>query len=222
MHNRAVQKIPETIQEPVTPEPKQNGTIPDNEEQILPPPQPSTASPSQKRTSRRFTQNVHRPTGAPPPPPMPGSPSTPQGRPVGVPPPPPMPAGVPAPPPPPPPPMPGAGPRPANVPAPPPVGAQPVQSPSSMSLSTSDSTSSVASEQLPPAVSPAVDSRSDLLAAIRQGMALKRTQVQEKKKVKEDTNGGMDVASILARRIAVEYSSSEESETGSEWEDEDE
>lgn len=76
---------------------------------------------------------------------------------------------------------------------------------------------------MPPAVSAAVDSRSDLLAAIRQGMALKRTQVQEKKKVKEeDTNGGMDVASILARRIAVEYSSSEESETGSEWEDEDE
>jgi WAS family protein len=67
-----------------------------------------------------------------------------------------------------------------------------------------------------------VDSRSDLLAAIRQGMALKKSQGQEKKKVKEDSNV-MDVATILARRIAVEYSSSEEeSETGSEWEDEDE
>lgn len=87
-----------------------------------------------------------------------------------------------------------------------------------MSLSTSESTSSVQSEApLPPAE---VDSRSDLLAAIRQGMALKRTQVQEKKKGKEDSSAVMDVASILARRIAVEYSSSEESETGSEWDEE--
>jgi len=219
-------KQTETMAEQM-PEIQDNDMAPAIEEQFIPPPHPSnaTASPGQKRTSRRYTQNqsVNRPTSAPPPPPpMPGvvvpSPIN-QARPAGVPPPPPLPAGVPAPPPPPPPPMLGGGVRQPAPPAPPPVGqTQPPSSQSSMSLSTSESTSSVQSEApLPPAE---VDSRSDLLAAIRQGMALKRTQVQEKKKVKDDNSAGMDVASILARRIAVEYSSSEESETGSEWDEE--
>jgi len=52
-------------------------------------------------------------------------------------------------------------------------------------------------------------------------MELRKVQVQEaKNEQRNDTNGFMDVATILARRIAVEYSSSEdESETGSEWSD---
>ena len=50
-------------------------------------------------------------------------------------------------------------------------------------------------------------------------MELRKVQVQEARKEPE-SNGFGDVASILARRIAVEYSSSEdESETGSEWSD---
>ena len=50
-------------------------------------------------------------------------------------------------------------------------------------------------------------------------MELRKVQVQEARKAPE-SNGFGDVASILARRIAVEYSSSEdESETGSEWSD---
>ena len=67
-----------------------------------------------------------------------------------------------------------------------------------------------------------VDARSDLLSAIRMGMELRKVQDQKARKEQENdsTNGFMDVASILARRIAVEYSSSEdESETGSEWSD---
>lgn len=214
-------KPTETIPEHV-PEIKQNGEIPEAGDHIIPSPQlQPQGSPGTKRTSRRYTQNVHRPTSAPPPPPMPGVKASPVhlGHPVGAPPPPPVPTGVPAPPPPPPPPMIGQGPRPAPAEAHPGM-AQPTVSPSSTSLTTSESSSSVVSET--PMPSAEVDSRSDLLAAIRQGMALKRTQVQEKKKVKEDSNVGMDVASILARRIAVEYSSSEESDTGSDWDDEDE
>lgn len=215
---QSLEKKPtETIPENV-PETKQNGDIPDAGEHIIPPPQlQPQGSPGTKRTSRRYTQNVHRPTSAPPPPPK-ASPAHP-GHPLGAPPPPPVPVGVPAPPPPPPPPMIG-GPRPAPSAEAQPGMTQPTVSPSSTSLTTSESSSSVVSET--PMPSAEVDSRSDLLAAIRQGMALKRTQVQEKKKVKEDSNVGMDVASILARRIAVEYSSSEESDTGSDWDDEDE
>ena len=69
-------------------------------------------------------------------------------------------------------------------------------------------------------VDPRVDGRSDLLAAIRTGMELRKVQVQEAKKEEKKDDFAMDVASILARRIAVEYSSSEESETGSEWDSE--
>ena len=68
---------------------------------------------------------------------------------------------------------------------------------------------------------PKVEARSDLLAAIRTGMELRKVQVQEAKKEEKKDDFAMDVASILARRIAVEYSSSEdESETGSEWDSE--
>lgn len=66
---------------------------------------------------------------------------------------------------------------------------------------------------MPPAPKP-VDTRTDLLDAIKQGMKLRKVQVESEKK----ETVGMDVASILQRRIAVEYSDTE-SETGSEWDD---
>lgn len=189
-----------------------------------------SGSPAARRQSRRYTgHNVNRPNVAPPPPPVPSlakfaSPPrsdsiSSHGVPV-------LPMlsnpAVPAPPPPPPPPpLPGQGVKQAvsqNS-----VGSQPTVSPSSTSLTTSTSESSISVQSgdtpLPPQEQ--VDARSDLLSAIRRGMELRKVQVQEARKEQHnDSNGVADVASILARRIAVEYSSSEdESETGSEWSD---
>lgn len=56
-----------------------------------------------------------------------------------------------------------------------------------------------------PAVS---DARSDLLSAIRQGFQLRRVEEQREQE-KRDVVGN-DVATILSRRIAVEYSDSED------------
>lgn len=214
----------------------QEGNIPNH---ILNPAAPAgkTGSPVVKRYSRRNTnQNIQKPAFAPPPPPpLPSgnkvlSPS--HGADEYFPPPPaesnaqasvPLPSGVPAPPPPPPPPpMPGQFSKPGMRAAmsDPSVGVNPTASPSTTSLTASESSASVQSETpLPPKEQ--VDARSDLLSAIRRGMELRKVQVQEaKKERKDDGNDTMDVASILARRIAVEYSSSEdESETGSEWDD---
>jgi len=191
-----------------------------------------SGSPAQRRQSRRYTgQNVNRPNVAPPPPPVPSLEkfaSPPRSDSVSS-------HGVPVlpalphqlapapPPPPPPPPLPGQGgmqglKQAASQSS---VGSQPTVSPSSTSLTTSTSESSISVQSgdtpLPPKEQ--VDARSDLLSAIRRGMELRKVQVQEARKEPE-SNGFADVASILARRIAVEYSSSEdESETGSEWSD---
>lgn len=56
-----------------------------------------------------------------------------------------------------------------------------------------------------PAVS---DARSDLLSAIRQGFQLRRVEEQREQEKKDVV--GNDVATILSRRIAVEYSDSED------------
>ncbi|XP_061777158.1 wiskott-Aldrich syndrome protein family member 3b isoform X1 [Nerophis ophidion] len=53
------------------------------------------------------------------------------------------------------------------------------------------------------------DARSDLLAAIRMGIQLKKVQEQQEQQAKREPVGN-DVATILSRRIAVEYSDSEE------------
>lgn len=192
-----------------------------------------SGSPASRRQSRRYTnQSVNRPNAAPPPPPSLASMekfmSPPRSDSVsshGVPvlPPVPNPAAPPPPPPPPPPPLLGQGGLNTSKKAPSEssVGAQPTVSPSSTSLttSTSDSSISVQSSETPLPPKDQVDARSDLLSAIRHGMELRKVQVQEARKAPE-SNGFGDVASILARRIAVEYSSSEdESETGSEWSD---
>ncbi|KAF2883319.1 hypothetical protein ILUMI_22821 [Ignelater luminosus] len=71
------------------------------------------------------------------------------------------------------------------------------------------------SKQGPP---PMVDPRNDLLKAIRDGIKLRKVEKIEQKEV-ERGNGLHDVASILARRVAVEFSDSDsasESECDSE------
>ncbi|XP_023198448.1 wiskott-Aldrich syndrome protein family member 3-like [Xiphophorus maculatus] len=73
---------------------------------------------------------------------------------------------------------------------------------------------------LPPAVAPShpprhketkpvKDARSDLLSAIRMGIQLKKVQEQQEQQNKREPVGN-DVATILSRRIAVEYSDSED------------
>uniref|UniRef100_A0A8D0CBK3 Wiskott-Aldrich syndrome protein family member n=1 Tax=Salvator merianae TaxID=96440 RepID=A0A8D0CBK3_SALMN len=57
--------------------------------------------------------------------------------------------------------------------------------------------------------SPVSDARSDLLAAIRMGIQLKKVQEQREQEAKREPVGN-DVATILSRRIAVEYSDSED------------
>ncbi|KAM4726872.1 actin-binding protein WASF3 [Anableps anableps] len=56
---------------------------------------------------------------------------------------------------------------------------------------------------------PVKDARSDLLSAIRMGIQLKKVQEQQEQQNKREPVGN-DVATILSRRIAVEYSDSED------------
>ncbi|KAK7170767.1 hypothetical protein R3I94_000849 [Phoxinus phoxinus] len=56
---------------------------------------------------------------------------------------------------------------------------------------------------------PMSDARSDLLAAIRRGIQLRKVQEQREQEAKKEPIGN-DVATILSRRIAVEYSESDE------------
>ncbi|XP_069569384.1 actin-binding protein WASF3 [Brachyistius frenatus] len=56
---------------------------------------------------------------------------------------------------------------------------------------------------------PVRDGRSDLLSAIRMGIQLKKVQEQQEQQNKQEPVGN-DVATILSRRIAVEYSDSED------------
>uniref|UniRef100_A0A1A8PN87 Wiskott-Aldrich syndrome protein family member n=1 Tax=Nothobranchius rachovii TaxID=451742 RepID=A0A1A8PN87_9TELE len=80
--------------------------------------------------------------------------------------------------------------------------------------------STTAAPPLPPAMDnrkpsglnvPMNEARSDLLAAIRRGIQLRKVQEQrEQEEAKKREPTGNDVATILSRRIAVEYSESEE------------
>ncbi|XP_068600683.1 actin-binding protein WASF3-like [Brachionichthys hirsutus] len=71
-----------------------------------------------------------------------------------------------------------------------------------------------------PETNPVRDARSDLLSAIRIGIQLRKVQEQQEQQSKQEPVGN-DVATILSRRIAVEYSDSEdESELDeNEWSD---
>ncbi|XP_059380662.1 wiskott-Aldrich syndrome protein family member 3b [Carassius carassius] len=62
---------------------------------------------------------------------------------------------------------------------------------------------------VPNEAQPMNDARSDLLAAIRMGIQLKKVQEQQEQQAKHEPVGN-DVATILSRRIAVEYSDSED------------
>ncbi|XP_030625784.1 wiskott-Aldrich syndrome protein family member 3b [Chanos chanos] len=62
---------------------------------------------------------------------------------------------------------------------------------------------------VPSEAQPISDARSDLLAAIRMGIQLKKVQEQQEQQAKREPVGN-DVATILSRRIAVEYSDSED------------
>uniref|UniRef100_A0A4W6CSE3 Wiskott-Aldrich syndrome protein family member n=1 Tax=Lates calcarifer TaxID=8187 RepID=A0A4W6CSE3_LATCA len=67
---------------------------------------------------------------------------------------------------------------------------------------------------------PVRDARSDLLSAIRMGIQLKKVQEQQEQQSKREPVGN-DVATILSRRIAVEYSDSDDDSEldGDEWSD---
>uniref|UniRef100_A0A3B4GGX8 Wiskott-Aldrich syndrome protein family member n=1 Tax=Pundamilia nyererei TaxID=303518 RepID=A0A3B4GGX8_9CICH len=91
----------------------------------------------------------------------------------------------------------------------------------SPSRPSSQAPSSAAAPPVPPAADgrklaaglnvPMNDARSDLLAAIRRGIQLRKVQEQrEQEEAKKREPTGNDVATILSRRIAVEYSESEE------------
>uniref|UniRef100_A0A8C4RA64 Wiskott-Aldrich syndrome protein family member n=1 Tax=Eptatretus burgeri TaxID=7764 RepID=A0A8C4RA64_EPTBU len=147
----------------------------------------------------------------PPPPPLTGIPFPPSGSPP-PPPPPPLPGnlGFPIPPPPPPPPL-SQSSSASAFPIPPP--------PPPPSL---DSFPPVPAPEAPgpvspqPAAPPLADGRSDLLMAIRQGFQLKKVEEANRGGQAEPAN---DVAAILARRIAVEFSDSESSSDAEEWSD---
>ncbi|XP_066517801.1 actin-binding protein WASF3 [Hoplias malabaricus] len=69
---------------------------------------------------------------------------------------------------------------------------------------------------------PVSDGRSDLLSAIRMGIQLKKVQEQQEQQMKRERERvGNDVATILSRRIAVEFSDSDEDSEldDNEWSD---
>jgi len=75
-----------------------------------------------------------------------------------------------------------------------------------------------------PQAAPAMDGRCDLLKAIRDGICLRKVEKGQQREVEKGRMDGLhDVASILARRVAMEFSDSEsgsESGSGSDWDDE--
>ncbi|XP_051018844.1 actin-binding protein WASF3 isoform X1 [Acomys russatus] len=97
--------------------------------------------------------------------------------------------------------------------APPPPGPPPPPpgppGPSSLSSSPMHGPPVAEAKRPEPAQPPISDARSDLLAAIRMGIQLKKVQEQREQEAKREPVGN-DVATILSRRIAVEYSDSDD------------
>lgn len=94
------------------------------------------------------------------------------------------------------------------VPPPPPPPALPAPPPS-LDSSPMHSQPAVENKWHESASTPLNDARSDLLAAIRVGIQLKKVQEQREQEAKREPVGN-DVATILSRRIAVEYSDSDD------------
>jgi len=156
---------------------------------------------------------------APPAPPAPGAPPAPPAPPApGAPPAPPAPPAPGAPPAPPAPPAPGAPPPPPAPGAPPPPpapgmmgGGGPV-----------DMASMLAGAKLKHTGGPEkkVEAQSDLMAMIRQGKQLKSAKERVLAAApQKSSGGGLNVAEILARRIAVADSDDEDDDDDDEWDD---
>ncbi|XP_074072273.1 actin-binding protein WASF3 isoform X2 [Macrotis lagotis] len=91
---------------------------------------------------------------------------------------------------------------------PPPPPGPPVAGPS-LSSSPMHGPPGAEAKRQEPAQPTISDARSDLLAAIRMGIQLKKVQEQREQEAKREPVGN-DVATILSRRIAVEYSDSDD------------
>ncbi|XP_074716032.1 actin-binding protein WASF3 isoform X1 [Strix uralensis] len=94
-------------------------------------------------------------------------------------------------------------------PGPPPPPPGPPALGSSLSSSPMHAPPATEAKRHEPAQPPISDARSDLLAAIRMGIQLKKVQEQREQEAKREPVGN-DVATILSRRIAVEYSDSDD------------
>ncbi|NXK09734.1 WASF3 protein, partial [Herpetotheres cachinnans] len=94
-------------------------------------------------------------------------------------------------------------------PGPPPPPPGPPAAGSSLSSSPMHAPPATETKRHEPAQPPISDARSDLLAAIRMGIQLKKVQEQREQEAKREPVGN-DVATILSRRIAVEYSDSDD------------
>ncbi|KAM6145682.1 actin-binding protein WASF3 isoform 1-T1 [Phoenicopterus ruber ruber] len=94
-------------------------------------------------------------------------------------------------------------------PGPPPPPPGPPAAGSSLSSSPMHAPPATDAKRHEPAQPPISDARSDLLAAIRMGIQLKKVQEQREQEAKREPVGN-DVATILSRRIAVEYSDSDD------------
>ncbi|XP_054852830.1 actin-binding protein WASF3-like [Eublepharis macularius] len=93
------------------------------------------------------------------------------------------------------------------APPPPPPGPPTVTASPAHSASPPAVTVDARKPQIP--LIPMSDARSDLLAAIRRGIQLRKVQEQWEQEAKKEPVGN-DVATILSRRIAVEYSESDD------------
>ncbi|KFQ90796.1 Wiskott-Aldrich syndrome protein family member 3 [Nipponia nippon] len=112
-----------------------------------------------------------------------------------------------------------AGPMgPPVAPPPPPPGPPAVAASPAHSASPPAPTVEPRKPQIP--LMPMSDARSDLLAAIRRGIQLRKVQEQWEQEAKKEPVGN-DVATILSRRIAVEYSESDDDSEldDNEWSD---
>ncbi|XP_062433082.1 actin-binding protein WASF3 isoform X2 [Rhea pennata] len=94
-------------------------------------------------------------------------------------------------------------------PGPPPPPPGPPAAGSSLSSSPMHAPPAAEAKRHEAAQQPISDARSDLLAAIRMGIQLKKVQEQREQEAKREPVGN-DVATILSRRIAVEYSDSDD------------
>uniref|UniRef100_A0A4X1TNV8 Wiskott-Aldrich syndrome protein family member n=1 Tax=Sus scrofa TaxID=9823 RepID=A0A4X1TNV8_PIG len=94
-------------------------------------------------------------------------------------------------------------------PGPPPPPPGPPGAGSSLSSSPMHGAPGAEAKRQEAAQPPISDARSDLLAAIRMGIQLKKVQEQREQEAKREPVGN-DVATILSRRIAVEYSDSDD------------